>query len=55
MKVALDNFCADQHLRVAAASYEPENHGAKKLDASLGFQETGEMAGDELPAVLNLR
>jgi len=55
MRTVLDNFRADQKLRVAAISYEPENHSAKKLYASLGFKENGEMAGDELLAVLNLR
>ena len=35
-------------------SYEPENEVAKKLYASLGFEETGEMCGDEAVAVLKL-
>ena len=35
-------------------SYEPENETAKKLYASFGFEETGEMAGDEIVAVLKL-
>ncbi len=35
-------------------SYEPENAVAKKLYASFGFTETGEMDGDELIAVLKL-
>ena len=35
-------------------SYEPENVIAKKLYASFGFEETGEMCGDEVVAVLNL-
>ena len=35
-------------------SYEPENEVAKKLYASLGFEETGEMCGDEIVAVLKL-
>jgi len=55
MKMVLENFRKDQDLSVVAISYEPENHSAKKLYASLGFEETGEMAGDELLAVLNLR
>ncbi len=35
-------------------SYEPENEAAKKLYASFGFEETGEMCGDEAVAVLKL-
>jgi diamine N-acetyltransferase len=35
-------------------SYEPENEIARKLYASLGFEETGEMDGDEIVAVLKL-
>lgn len=35
-------------------SYEPENEVAKKLYASFGFVENGEMDGDEVLAVLKL-
>ncbi|MCR5782193.1 MAG: GNAT family N-acetyltransferase [Clostridia bacterium] len=35
-------------------SYEPENEIAKKLYASFGFEETGEMDGNEAVAVLRL-
>lgn len=35
-------------------SYEPENTVAKKLYQSLGFEENGEMDGDELVAVLKI-
>lgn len=35
-------------------SYEPENIIAKKLYASFGFEETGEIAGGEAIAVLKL-
>ena len=35
-------------------SYEPENVVAKKLYASFGFVENGEMDGDEVVAVLKL-
>jgi diamine N-acetyltransferase len=55
MELALEKFRPDQELRVVAISYEPDNVGAKRLYASLGFKETGEMAGEELLAVLNLR
>ena len=35
-------------------SYEPENEVAKKLYSSFGFNETGDMDGEELIAVLKL-
>ena len=35
-------------------SYEPENVAAKRLYASFGFEENGEMDGDEIVAVLKL-
>jgi len=55
LELALEKFHADQELRVGAISYSPDNVGAKKLYADLGFKETGEMAGEELLAILNLR
>ncbi len=35
-------------------SYNPENEAAKKLYASFGFTENGELDGDEIVAVLKL-
>ena len=35
-------------------SYEPENETARRLYASYGFEETGEMDGEEVIAVLRL-
>ena len=35
-------------------SYEPENETARHLYRSFGFEETGEMDGEELIAVLKL-
>lgn len=35
-------------------SYEPENKIARKLYGSFGFNETGEMDGEELIAILKL-
>ena len=35
-------------------SYEPENAAAKELYHSFGFEETGEIAGDEAVAILKL-
>jgi diamine N-acetyltransferase len=55
LKIILDQFRADVSLQVAAISYSPENAGARKLYADLGFVEHGEMAGDEILARLNLR
>jgi len=55
MMVLLERLRSDQDLQEAAISYAPDNHRAKKLYASLGFKENGDMAGDELLAVLNLR
>lgn len=36
-------------------SYEPENVVARRLYQSVGFQENGEMCGDEIVAVLDLK
>ena len=56
MKLALDFIktwpCGKADL--CWISYEPENEVAKKLYASFGFEETGEMCGDEIVAVLKL-
>ena len=38
----------------AVLSYEPHNSVARKLYASLGFVETGEMDGDEVIVILDL-
>ena len=37
-----------------ATSYNPDNEAAKKLYASFGFVENGELDGDEIVAVLQL-
>jgi len=55
MEKMLETFRAEDQIRVAGISYEPENEAARKLYASLGFVETGEMLGDEVLAVLQLR
>ena len=39
---------------LCSLSYEPENEVARKLYHSFGFQENGEMDGDEIVAVLKL-
>lgn len=51
----LEIFRADECVKEVGISYEPENDVARKLYASCGFAETGEMIGDEVLAVLKLR
>lgn len=55
MKQILEVFCADDRIKNVGISYEPENENARRLYASLGFVEPGEMLGDETLALLNLR
>lgn len=51
MQQMLDIFRQDDRIHAVGISYEPENEVARKLYASLGFVETGEMLGDEILAV----
>jgi diamine N-acetyltransferase len=55
MKQVLDVFRFKEQIKNIGISYEAENVGARKLYASLGFVEPGEMLGDETLAILNLR
>jgi diamine N-acetyltransferase len=55
MEKMLEIFRADERIRVAGISYEPENEVARKLYASFGFVETGEVVDGEALAVLRLR
>ena len=55
MQKILEIFRAEERIQRVGISYEPENEAARKLYASLGFEETGEMLGDETLAVLQLR
>ena len=55
MNWMLDRFRAEERIQDVAISYEPENDAARKLYASLGFVETGEMVGEEVLAVLQLK
>ena len=55
MEWMLELFRADERIKEVGISYEPENEGARKLYASLGFAETGEIVDGETLAVLNLR
>ncbi|MDD7738591.1 MAG: GNAT family N-acetyltransferase [Fusicatenibacter sp.] len=56
MKLALDYIRTYPCGRAECCylSYEPDNLCAKKLYASFGFRENGEMDGDEVVAVLSL-
>jgi diamine N-acetyltransferase len=55
MQKMLEIFRADEQIKSVGISYEPENEAARKLYASLGFKETGEVVGEEVLAVLQLR
>jgi diamine N-acetyltransferase len=55
MEKMLEIFRADDRIKTVGISYEPENEGARKLYASLGFIEPGEMIDGETLAVLKLR
>lgn len=55
MKWMLERFRNEDRIRTVGISYEPENEAARKLYASLGFVETGEMLGDEALALLYLK
>jgi diamine N-acetyltransferase len=55
MQKMIETFRADDRIREVGISYEPANEGARKLYASIGFVETGEMVEDEVVAVLKLK
>jgi len=55
MEKMLEIFRADDRIKEVGIGYEPENEGARKLYASLGFVEPGEMIGGETLALLRLR
>jgi len=55
MKQVLDVFHANEQIKNVGISYEPHNEGARKLYASLGFVEPGEIMDGETLAVLKLR
>jgi len=50
----LEKYRADERVKAVAISYEPDNETARKLYASYGFVETGEIVDGEALAVLNL-
>lgn len=55
METMLGIFRADKRIHEVGISYEPTNDAARKLYASLGFVETGEIYEGEVVAVVNLR
>ena len=55
MNWMLEKYRADERVQVVGISYEPNNEVARKLYASLGFQETGEIVDGEALALLKLR
>jgi diamine N-acetyltransferase len=55
MQKMLETFRAEPRIRCVGISYEPENETARRLHASLGFEETGEMVDEEVLAVLRMR
>jgi diamine N-acetyltransferase len=55
MEKILEVFRADERVKEVGISYDPQNEAARKLYASLGFTEPGEIVEDEVLAVLKLR
>jgi diamine N-acetyltransferase len=55
MQKVLEIFHAEARIQRVGISYEPENESARKLYASLGFEETGKMIEGEVEAVLQLK
>lgn len=55
MQKMLEMFREDERIKTVGISYEPENEAARKLYASLGFVETGEIHEGEAVAVYKIR
>jgi diamine N-acetyltransferase len=55
MNWMLDFFRADERIKVVGISYEPENEVARKLYASYGFVETGNIVDGETEAMLTIQ
>jgi diamine N-acetyltransferase len=55
MHKMLEIFRAEERIQCVGISYEAENEAARKLYASLAFEETGKMIEGEAEAVLQLR
>jgi diamine N-acetyltransferase len=54
MEKMIEIFREDERIKEVGISYAPENEGARKLYASMGFVETGEIFDGEAVAVLKL-
>jgi diamine N-acetyltransferase len=55
MQQAMEIFRAEERIKNAGISYEPDNDPARKLYASFGFVETGEIVDGEMLAIVKLR
>ena len=55
MNWTLNHFRMNERVKAIGISYEPENDVARKLYASLGFVETGEISYGEVVAELELK
>jgi diamine N-acetyltransferase len=55
MNWILEHFRADTRVHVVGISYEPDNDIARRLYASMGFVETGEIFEGEVMAKVKLR
>jgi len=55
MEKILEVFHAEERIKAVGISYHPDNDGARKLYASLGFVETGEILDEEVFALLKLK
>ena len=55
MEKMLETFRAEERIKEVGISYEPHNEVARRLYASLGFIETGEIVDEEMLALLRIR
>ena len=55
MQKMLEIFGADERIQCVGISYSPNNDGARRLYASLGFVETGKMLDGETEAIYKIR
>ena len=55
MEKLLEAFRVEERVREVGISYDPQNEAARKLYASLGFVEPGEIVEGEVLALLKLR
>ena len=55
LEALIERFATNPDCREVALSYDPENDVARRLYASLGFVETGELEDDELVARRGIR